>query len=399
MNPAFNALELASISLDMVAAQRATPDGIAARQRARLARLVARAGQGSALYRQRLRGIDSTSARLEQLPIVTKDELMQRFDDWVCDPALRLDPLRAFCADPLRIAEPYLGRYVVWESSGSSGQSGVFVQDARSMAVCDGLEALRRSRPALLQSWFDPLGLNQRMAFVGATSGHFASYVSLRRLCRINPWIDRNLQCFSILQPVAELVGALNRYAPTVLATYPSVAALLADEAARGALEIAPREVWTGGETLSPTRRERIERSLGCTLRNNYGASEFLSIGWECDAGGLHANADWVILEPADAQLRPVPVGELSASVLLTNLANTVQPLIRYDLGDQVRMLGRPCGCGSPLPLIEVAGRCDDTLTLQGRDGRTGTVLPLGRSGKVQRVLGRPATQAAMRSA
>jgi hypothetical protein len=40
-----------------------------------------------------------------------------------------------FTADPSRIADPYLGRYVVWESSGSSGEPGIFVQDAAAMAA------------------------------------------------------------------------------------------------------------------------------------------------------------------------------------------------------------------------------------------------------------------------
>jgi len=38
-----------------------------------------------------------------------------------------------------RIGEPYLGRYVVWESSGTGGQPGVFVQNGAAMAVYDAL--------------------------------------------------------------------------------------------------------------------------------------------------------------------------------------------------------------------------------------------------------------------
>jgi phenylacetate-CoA ligase len=75
----------------------------------------------------------------------------------------------------------------VWHSSGSTGQQGFFVQDALAMAVYDALEATRRhsARP-WLRLW-DPLFLSERFAFVGATSGHFASIVSLQRLRRANP--------------------------------------------------------------------------------------------------------------------------------------------------------------------------------------------------------------------
>ena len=180
--------------------------------------------------------------------------------------------------------------------------------------------------------------------------------------------------------PTPELVAALNRFAPTVLATYPTAAALLADEAGRGALRIAPREVWTGGETLSPTVRAHIEQGLGCPVRNSYGASEFFTMGWECAHGHMHLNADWVILEPVDEHHRPVPAGQPSCSVLLTNLANTVQPLIRYDLGDQVTLQAGRCGCGSPLPVIRLQGRQDDALCMAGRGGRQVTLLPMALS-------------------
>jgi phenylacetate-CoA ligase len=162
-----------------------------------------------------------------------------------------------------------------------------------------------------------------------------------------------------------------------VIATYPTVAAMLADEADHGVLKIAPRELWTGGETLSATVRQRLEQVFGCAVRNSYGTSEFMSIAWECDRGRLHANVDWVILEPVDECGRSMPAGERSYSTLLTNLANYVQPLIRYDLGDQLTLHPEPCDCGCTLPVIEVLGRRDDALVMAGRDGRPITLLPL----------------------
>jgi phenylacetate-coenzyme A ligase PaaK-like adenylate-forming protein len=44
-----------------------------------------------------------------------------------------------------------------------------------------------------------------------------------------------------------------------------------------------------------------------CAVRDHYGASEFFSIATECALGHLHANTDWLVLEPVDAQVRPVP--------------------------------------------------------------------------------------------
>jgi phenylacetate-coenzyme A ligase PaaK-like adenylate-forming protein len=219
--------------------------------------------------------------------------------------------------------------------------------------------------------------LTERIAFVGATSGHFASVVSMQRVRRLNPWMAQSLRCFDILQPVPTLVEQLNAFAPTVIATYPTVAALLADESSRGALHFFPKELWTGGETLSPAVRRRVEQTLRCSVNNSYGASEFMSIAWECGSGNMHVNTDWLILEPVDERGQAVPAGQPSNSVLLTNLANHIQPLIRYDLGDQVTVHPEGCKCGSPLPVIEVQGRSDDSLVMAGRNGQPVTLLPL----------------------
>ncbi len=388
MSAVFDLLRLSTVSLDVAAAHRGTAQGIAQRQQRRLAQLLDVALRESRLYQELLPPGCSARTPLQQLPVVTRGQLMERFDDWVTDPRLKLDELRAFTADPERIAEPWLGRYMVWESSGTTGQPGMFVQDAQAMAVYDALEALRRSAPRPLAHWMDPLQLAERYAFVGATGGHFASLVSLRRLCSINPWLAASTRSFSIQAPTAELVQSLNDFAPSVLITYPTVAALLADEACAGRLRIASREVWTGGETLGPTVRAHIERSLDCALRNSYGASEFLAMGWECQIGHMHLNADWVILEPVDERYRPVPPGEPPYAVLLTNLANTVQPLIRYELGDHVTVHAEPCTCGSPLPVITVRGRQDDPLHMAGRHGGTVTLLPLALTAVLEDVAG-----------
>jgi phenylacetate-CoA ligase len=373
----FDPMRLGAVALDVMAVNRALPAGVAARQATRLSHVLRAAQRGSSLYRERLRGIDAMHAALSSLPVVSRGELMHRFDEWVTDPLLKLEELRTFTARPVCSGEAFLSKYMVWESSGTSGQPGIFVQDAQTMAVYDALEALRRHTPRPLARWMDPLYLTERAAFVGATSGHFASYVTMERLRQLNPWMAQSARSFSILQPVDALVAEINAFAPSVIATYPTAAALLADEAMKGNLNVNVREVWTGGENLSQVVRERVQKALGCSVRNSYGASEFLSMGWECSAGHLHVNADWVILEPVDERHQPVPAGTPSYTVLLTHLANTLQPLIRYDLGDQITLHHHPCSCGSPLPVIEVQGRQDEPLVMTGSHGQAVTLLPL----------------------
>ena len=69
--------------------------------------------------------------------------------------------------------------------------------------------------------------------------------------------------------------------------------------------------------------------------------------------------------------------GESSHDVLVTNLANRIQPIIRYSLGDQVAIGAESCSCGSPFPTIEVVGRTDDVLLYRGPRGQSIRILPL----------------------
>lgn len=64
-----------------------------------------------------------------------------------------------------------------------------------------------------------------------------------------------------------------------------------------------------------------------------------------------------------DTNNRPVPDGTAGCKVLLTNLYNFVQPIIRYEIDDIVRLSSAACPCGKFLPLIQsVEGRMKDQL-------------------------------------
>lgn len=371
---------------DTLAASRAGAAVWAEHRLLRLATLLDHAGRSSRLYRERLQAAgkgDDAWETLQRMHPVRKRELMQRFDDWVTDRALTLPALRAFVRRREQRGQAFLDRYLVWESSGSSGEPGLFVQDEQALAVADALEATRG--PASLAGpsgfWSELLGPTAgalyRIAFVAALDGHFASVVAFERARQLNPWLGATARSFSFMQPLPELIAQLNAFAPTVLATYPSMAWVLAEQLRVGRLHIEPHSVWTGGETLTPALRRTLAERFHARVRDSYGASECFLIANECRCGCMHLNADWVILEPVDEAGQPVPPGEFGATTLLTNLANRVQPIIRYDLGDRVRLRAGGCACGSQLPVIEVQGRCDDMLTLRGDTGHAVHLAPL----------------------
>ncbi len=100
-------------------------------------------------------------------------------------------------------------------------------------------------------------------------------------------------------------------------------------------------------------------------------------MAWECEEGSLHLNSDWLILEAVDKNYQPVPDGQMSHTSLITNLANRVQPIIRYELGDSIRFHVSPCSCGSPFPGIDVLGRQDSVIEVMDDHGDLIHLLPL----------------------
>ncbi len=349
---------------------------IDAARASRTSSLIAFAREHSPFYRRAWRALPQRDLALAELPVATKRELMARFDTWVTDPGVDRAGIEAFLADRTHIGERYLGRYIVWKSSGTTGEPGIFVQDDAALATYDALIAVQLAGARLAGPYaWGLLAQGGRAALIAATGDHFASIASWQRVCRGKPW--PNARAFSVMDPLPRLVADLNAYQPAYLASYPTMLALLAEEQAAGRLHIAPTSLWSGGERLAPATGAAIERTFGCSLINEYGASECMSIAFGCREGWLHVNADWVVLEPVDREYRPTPPGEPSHTVLLTNLANRVQPVIRYDLGDSVIAKPEPCACGSPLPAIRAEGRHDDVLALTTADGRTVSLLPL----------------------
>jgi putative adenylate-forming enzyme len=356
---------------------RAKTATIAARQQTRLSDLIQFARTHSPLYRKLYGHLPSHVNDMRDLPPITKKELMANFNEWVTDPAVTRAGLEDFMADKTRVGDFYLGRYAVWTSSGITGRRGFFVQDRDVLRVYATLAMVRG-----MMVWMTPreglafLFRGDPEASVIGTDGHFASRSVRMHYRRHYPYLARRSRTFSVLTPLNELVKELNALQPIILVSYPTVLALLANEQKDGRLRINPVLVVTTAEWLSQPARDLIAAAFNCAVRNAYAAGEFMGIAFECRKGQLHVNSDWVILEPVDARYQPVPPGEASRTVLVTNLANRVQPIIRYDLGDSITLSRDPCPCGSALPAIRLEGRRDEILSFQTPYGETIKLSP-----------------------
>ena len=163
--------------------------GIDAARRRRFDALVRFARARSRLYQNLYDGLPDDAGDVTRLPVVTKQALMARFDDWVTDPAITRSGIDAFLADRTHIGERYLDRYIVWKSSGSTGEPGIYIQDDEALSVYDALIASQLATPVFAGrcAWGAFAG-GGRAALIAATGDHFASIASWERVCRANPW-------------------------------------------------------------------------------------------------------------------------------------------------------------------------------------------------------------------
>jgi phenylacetate-coenzyme A ligase PaaK-like adenylate-forming protein len=374
----FDLGRLVQYARDVGRVDRRGRDLVATRQRTRLARVVAFARARSPYYRKLYRPLPPGVTDVRELPVTTKAELMGEFDSWVTDGAVTRRDVDAFVADPGRVGELLLGRYAVWATSGTTGTPGVFLHDRGALSAYGALAVRRSGGPyAWLRHLATVLRRGVRFAAVVATGGHFAAAAGTALAQKGLAWPGQQYRAFSVLDPLPKLVRDLNAFQPTDLMGYASALTLLALEQRAGRLAIHPSSITSGSEGLEPSARGLVAEAFGCPVRDLYGASEFPAIAVECGHQRLHVNADWVILEPVDERYRPVPPGVPSRTALVTNLANRVAPVLRYDLGDSVTCLSDPCPCGSALPAIRVEGRRDDVLFLRAEGRAEVAVLPL----------------------
>ena len=369
-----------SVAWDVWRAKRGGPAAIAARQRARLQALVEHARRASRFYAEHYRAAPSGPIRLEELdrlPAVTKPELMARFDEWVTDPAVTRSRVEEFVSNLDNLGRDFLGRYVVFTTSGSSGVPALLVQDQHAVAVMTGLAYVRGLSALNAKLAAKMLTRPPRVAAVFAQGGHFLSTTMFERRLRTAPFRRRISRFFSVLDPLPVLVEQLNAFRPAMLGTYASALAALTEEQEAGRLRLSPLVITSGGELLTPAAQHRAEKTFGCLVTQAYAASEAMPLALPCRQGRLHLNSDWFLTEPVDAAGKPVPRGSRSEALLVTNLANHVQPVIRYQLGDSVIISNQPCHCGSPLETISVEGRTDEILRVPRSGGGEAVLLPM----------------------
>lgn len=319
-------------------------------QEARLRRLLVQAAESVPYYRDLFARLgfdaraDSGLATLRELPFLTKTEIRANLE--------RLKSERA----------TGLARF---NTGGSSGEPLIFFIGKERISH-DVAAKWRATR------WWD-VDIGDPEIVV------WGSPIELTRQDRVKAWRDRVLRTH--LLPAFEMsetkldgfIAAIRRMRPKMLFGYPSALSLIARHARnRGQRmdDLGVRVAFVTSEKLYDDQKTLIAETFACRVANGYGGRDAGFIAHECPHGGMHITAEDLIVEIVGTDGRVLAPGE-AGEIVITHLATSEFPFIRYRTGDVGVLSEHPCSCGRGLPLLEeIQGRATDFVV-----ARDGTVM------------------------
>lgn len=340
---------------------RWSAERLAQERQRRLRELLRWSAGNSPFWAQRLAQIDIetfTEAELPTLAVLRKHELMDNFDQILTRPHLNLERLsRHIDSDE---AASYLDdEYRIIATSGSEGTRALFALNSEEWVTFVLLGARWRGRDGT-----PAVDVGSSIATLFSLN---PTHVSGALHAFFEAPEEQSVAHLPATLPLPEIVEGVNRAQPVVLQGYPSMVYLLALEALAGRLSIAPRQVRTCGEQCTDRTRAAVREAWGVEVYDYWGATEGI-YAFPCRVGkGMHLPDDLTIVESVDQHDRPVPAGVPGDKILLTNLYNLTEPLIRYEITDRMTVLQEPCECGCAHRLItDVRGRSESFFVYPG---------------------------------
>ncbi len=243
-------------------------------------------------------------------------------------------------------------------------------------------------------SWWDPqercaMRLNRAVAATLAREG-FREAVLTTPVCGVTchvgklPASERTVDGMLFLNQQADpthwsdaeldrMASEWNDLAPDGVEADPAYLAALCRHALESGRKLhAPAYVALTYEQTTRAHRRAIARAIDSPLWSLYGATEAGVLFMECTAGRLHHNARHSHVELLDC-------GGGLGRVVVTTLGRTWMPLLRYEIGDLVRLApAEPCPCGraeAGYRLARIEGRADEAIAVDAH-GRRELVTP-----------------------
>ncbi len=325
----------------------------------------------SLFYRRIFEKAGITEEQLDDLPLsafptIDKTILMDHFDELITVQDLHQEDLRKFDAETQADRKPYMGKYHVVHSSGSTGKPGYFIYDKAAWhAMLQGIirgALWNMTMPQIMKL----LVGRPRIIYIAATDGRYGGAMA------VGDGIDgvgAKQMYLDIKTPIEEWINSIGKFRPNIIIGYPSAIKILAELVAGDKVQVQIKRVISCGEPLSSGLRKFLEKIFHCSVINIYGASESLALGVETGSeDGMLLFDDMNIIEVDNGVM------------YLTCLYNFVQPLIRYRISDHL-ILKEPMA-GSPFTRAEILlGRSEDLLWFEDGAGHRDFLHPLAVEG------------------
>lgn len=339
-------------------------------QQRKLRKLLVHAYQHSPYYHMRFKEAGITEKNINDVPIcefptMNKADMLKHFDEIVTVP-ISQEQLRHFDEETSCNECAFLGSYHVVHSSGSTGKPAYFIYDNAAWEQM----LLGIIRGALWDMSLFGIGKllrsGLRIVYIAATDGRYGGAMA------VGGGIDvlRGKQLFlDIKSPIEEWIKEVEDFQPNLIVGYPSAVKILGELVEKEKVSLTIFRVITCGEPLCANLRSYLETVFHSVVVNIYGASESLSLGVETK------NTDGMILFD---DLNYIEV--VDGVMYLTSLYNYVQPLIRYRISDELKLLSNDKS--SPFTKTELLlGRSEDLLWFEDEYGEKEFLHPLAIEG------------------
>jgi putative adenylate-forming enzyme len=314
----------------------------------------------SPFYSESFRNIPFENLQdIKKFPIINKEIMMENFSTLnTC--GIDRDDVLSY-AIKKEMEKDYLGyyqdRYVIGLSSGTSGNKGIYITPKK----------MTKRLPAvfLARSGLSIMDLPMRILFCLRVFSQGFNDINA-------PMIQLNY--LSTMTDPKLIIEIMNEKKINILMAPPSLIRFLVP--LYKDLNVKLKKIVTYAEVLT-VEDKKLFRDTFCTkVIEIYQASEG-QIASACKNGKLHINEDLVFVELYDESHQEInKPHEVGHHMIVTNLINFAQPLIRYEMNDMI-VLDEPCSCGSHFRTIKkIIGRRDDLLYFYNSNREKKYVFP-----------------------
>jgi phenylacetate-CoA ligase len=287
-----------------------------------------------------------------------------RFDEFGVDPCI--DPIEALEKLPFMTKQDYsmLERdaficadkhlYHAETTSGSTGRP-----KRRFQSMTDEINELR-----LAMRVFAGFDVSKDDVIVFMDVGNPSIYIWFAKALE-NLGV-KNTIYYGIQSDFDRSLNKLIKLDPTILFTVPSLLLRSYEALSRMYKEKSSlRKIIYFGEKLDEKFSKQIQEEFGVEIFSHYGGTETSTLGGECSAhDGIHIYNDFNV----PTLIEPKVINETTqeGEVAWTTMQIDVQPVIKYCIGDVIRINYEKCKCGRTSPRIKVIGRTDEGFSLYG---------------------------------